>query len=201
MKIFKNILFWLWSCTYGCVMTLFGALMALGCLITGHRPHLFNGRVYFMIVNNTWGGLEAGPFFFTDKSPSLRLKQHECGHGIQNLYLGPLFPFIVGIRSAARYWLREFGTYKTRSVYCGIITLIACVLSGGLITLAGFLGILWLYIVVAVIVVYLIWITVWLWLENDKHKDKFPMYDAFFWEGNADRVGAKLFPTDNHLNK
>lgn len=196
MKTFKNILFWVWSCTYGCVMTLVGAIGALMCLITGHKPHLFNGRVYFMIINDYWGGMEAGPFFFTDKRPTLHLKQHECGHGIQNLYLGPLFPFVVGLESVARYWLREFKTHKTRCTYCGVLTLIAAILINGLVTVTVFFPMIWLIIVTAVVSIYLIYLIIWIWIECKKHKEHFPDYDDAFWEGNATRVGAKLFPKD-----
>lgn len=32
---------------------------------------------------------------------------HEWGHGIQNIILGPLMPFLVAIPSCIRYWYRE----------------------------------------------------------------------------------------------
>ena len=197
MKVFKTILFWLWSCTYGCIMTLFGAIVSLGCLITGHKPHIFHGKVYFEIMNDYWGGLEAGPFFFVNKNASLYLKQHESGHGIQNLYLGPLFPFIVGIRSAMRYWLYEFTTHKGRCIYCGILSLIICLINGALLTVSLYFGLWWLYIIAGVVVAYFVWIATWLWVECHKFKTGYPDYDDFFWEGNASRVGAKLYPTDN----
>lgn len=104
MKILKTILFWLISCTWGLPMTLFGAVGALALLITGHRPHRFHHYIYFE-VGESWGGLEAGPFFFTDKNSSYDTRAHEAGHGLQNILLGPLMPFIVSIPSATRYWL------------------------------------------------------------------------------------------------
>ena len=33
---------------------------------------------------------------------------HEYGHGIQNLWWGPLFLFVIAIPSAIRYWWRIF---------------------------------------------------------------------------------------------
>lgn len=49
-----------------------------------------------------------GPFFVTDSTPTLHTKQHESGHGIQNIMFGPLMPFIVSIPSCIRYWYREY---------------------------------------------------------------------------------------------
>ena len=89
-------------------MTLFGAIIALGLLITGHKPKIYKGAVYFEAFGDNWGGFEAGCFFFVDRTPSLSVIKHEWGHGIQNLILGPLTPFVVSIPSCVRYWFREF---------------------------------------------------------------------------------------------
>ncbi len=80
-------------------------------LVTGHKPKRFHSNIYFE-VGTGWGGFKAGGFFFVNKNPSLHLRQHESGHGIQNLMLGVFMPFIVSIPSAIRYWYRE---YLTRS--------------------------------------------------------------------------------------
>lgn len=106
MKIFKVVLFWVASCTWGILMTLFGALVALALLISGHKPKTFHYFIYFE-VGVGWGGFEAGPFFIVNKDAGLTLKQHESGHGLQNIILGPLMPFTVSIPSAVRYWYRE----------------------------------------------------------------------------------------------
>lgn len=42
---------------------------------------------------------------------------HECGHGIQNIIFGPLFPFLVAIPSVIRYWYREVIWRKDRERY------------------------------------------------------------------------------------
>lgn len=106
MKTLKVIGFWLLSWTWGLPMTLFGGLVALGLLITGHKPKRFHHFIYFEVGSN-WGGFEAGCFFFANKNSSLHLKQHESGHGIQNIIFGWLMPFIVSIPSCVRYWYRE----------------------------------------------------------------------------------------------
>ena len=101
MKTFKTIIFWFLSLTWGLPMTLMGAIVAFVLLITGHKPKRFHHSIYFEVGEN-WGGFEAGGFFFTDKTPSLHTKQHESGHGLQNIVLGPLMPFVVSIPSAIR---------------------------------------------------------------------------------------------------
>lgn len=106
MRILKAILFWLLSLTWGLPMTLFGAICALGLLITGHKPQRFHYFIYFE-VGESWGGFEAGGFFFVNKHPTLHIKQHECGHGVQNIILGVFMPFLVSIPSCIRYWYRE----------------------------------------------------------------------------------------------
>lgn len=115
MKTFKTIIFWFLSLTWGLPMTLMGAVVALALLITGHKPKRFHHSIYFEVGEN-WGGFEAGGFFFTDKTPSLHTKQHESGHGLQNIVLGPLMPFVVSIPSAIRYWYRRIKQKRNPSV-------------------------------------------------------------------------------------
>lgn len=99
-------LFYLLSLTWGLPMTMIGAVVAIVLMIMGYKPKKWNYCYYFEVGNN-WGGVELGMFFLTDKSGSLRTRNHEHGHAIQNCYFGPLFPFIVAIPSAVRYWYRE----------------------------------------------------------------------------------------------
>lgn len=50
-----------------------------------------------------------GLMFVRDqKSTQEYLDTHEFGHTFQNCLLGPLFPFVVAIPSATRYWIQEF---------------------------------------------------------------------------------------------
>lgn len=97
-------------------MTLIGALVALGLLITGHKPKLFHYFVYFEVGRN-WGGFEAGCFFFANENVSLHTKQHEAGHGLQNIIFGVFMPFVVSIPSAARYWYREYLVRVKKKLY------------------------------------------------------------------------------------
>ncbi len=106
MRIIKGILFWLTSCTWGVIMTLIGAIVALALLVTGHKPHRFHYFVYFEIGEG-WGGFELGGFFIVSRGVGLSTKQHEAGHGLQNIMLGVFMPFVVSIPSAIRYWVRR----------------------------------------------------------------------------------------------
>ena len=107
----KKILYWIVSLTWGGLMTFIGFIIALVLLATGHKPYKFGYTFYFK-VGKSWGGLELGGLFITDSNPSLHTLCHEHGHGLQNLWWGPLFPFVIGIPSAIRYWYREIKYYR-----------------------------------------------------------------------------------------
>jgi len=87
-------------------MTLFGGLIALGCLIFKLKPKKWDYSIWFELPGN-WGGFEAGIFFFTSLNPNENIKCHEHGHGIQNCYFGIFMPFVISIPSCIRYWYRE----------------------------------------------------------------------------------------------
>lgn len=107
----KCFLFWLASYTWGIIMTLIGTVIAIPLLITGHKPHRFHWFVWFELGHG-WGGFNCGCFFFTSENPTLHTKQHESGHGLQNIMLGVFMPFVVAIPSAIRYWYRRIKTRK-----------------------------------------------------------------------------------------
>ena len=112
----KCFLFWLASWTWGIIMTFIGFVIALALLITGHKPHRFHYFVYFE-VGDCWGGFNCGCFFVTDKSSSINTKQHESGHGLQNIILGVFMPFLVSIPSMIRYWYREYLVHSGKKHY------------------------------------------------------------------------------------
>lgn len=111
----KKILYWIISLTWGGLMTFIGLIIAFVLLLTGHKPYKFGYTFYFK-VGKSWGGLELGGLFITDSNPSLHTLCHEHGHGLQNLWWGPLFPFVIGIPSAIRYWYREIKYYRKGKV-------------------------------------------------------------------------------------
>lgn len=82
-----------------------------------------NGYGFITEVGGNWGGVSLGAFalcgtYYQPTSPHYNCKwyyetrKHEFGHSIQNMFLGPLFPFVVAIPSAIRYWLDYFGKLK-----------------------------------------------------------------------------------------
>lgn len=88
-------------------------LISFICLLPFGKIKHYHGRLGIIIGDN-WGGLSLGCFFFvcnTCKDNDYILS-HECGHGIQNIILGPLFPFLVGIPSAIRYWYQTIRENK-----------------------------------------------------------------------------------------
>ena len=116
MKVLKAIGFWFVQCTWGAVMTVIGAVVALCLLITGHKPKTLGPNIYFEVGQN-WGGVNLGPFFVCASDTYYTTKLHECGHAVQNMIFGPLFPFLIAIPSALRYWLRKNPTHLKKSLF------------------------------------------------------------------------------------
>ena len=101
------------SFTWGIVMTTIGGIVALILLICGKKPKRHGGSIFF-VVGKDWGGVDLGRVFVCSKDSEDcdELKNHEFGHSFQNAWWGPLFPFVVAIPSAIRYWYRELKYYK-----------------------------------------------------------------------------------------
>lgn len=108
--IFKRTLFYILSCTWGAIMTAIGLVALLVTLPFG-KFGIYHGRIYKRIGKN-WGGVELGCFFLCDENAGEHTLAHEAGHGLQNCIWGPLFPFVIAIPSAVRYWYREY-IYRT----------------------------------------------------------------------------------------
>ena len=105
--IIKRTLFYCLSFTWGIIMSLIGLITVTSIgLFKGF--HIYHGRLFTSIGKN-WGGVSFGCFFICSEDciNSEHLKAHECGHGLQNIVFGPLFPFVVAIPSMIRYWYRE----------------------------------------------------------------------------------------------
>lgn len=107
--IFKRVLFYIASFTWGIVMSLIGGIVMI---LPFGKLHTFHGRIY-KTYKKGWGGLELGCFFIcAEDCQSDTLRGHECGHGIQNIIWGPLFPFVIAIPSAIRYWYIQLKYYR-----------------------------------------------------------------------------------------
>lgn len=82
------------------------------------KVYCFHGRLYGVFGKN-WGGVNFGCFFLCcqESINDEHLRAHECGHGIQNIILGPFMPLIISIPSAIRYWYRETIWHKNPDKY------------------------------------------------------------------------------------
>lgn len=196
MKKIQTILYWLISCTWGIVMTLFGAIVGVFSLIRGHKPCRYKQAIYFQDFGKNWGGFEAGAFFFTDENTTSRLCAHEWGHSLQNLVLGPFMPLIVSIPSCIRYWLREQRTIKNKYKFA-IILIVSLLLVPTILLLLGYLlnHNQVILIVGYSLLTYIALVGYWLiFVETPKYKEgKGPAYDDIWFEGLATRLGEKYY--------
>jgi hypothetical protein len=98
------------SWTWGILLNIVGAVVALVLIVGGKRPKKWGYCYYFEVGGEYWGGTELGMFFLVNKNPSEDIRNHELGHGLQNCKWGPLMPFVICIPSFLRYWYREIRT-------------------------------------------------------------------------------------------
>lgn len=91
--------------TWGLWMSLIGLIVSLCLLIGAQKPCGIFGLWKFEIKER-WGGCSLGCMYIRDTTSVESVDRHEIGHTYQNCILGPLFPFIVAIPSAIRYWDR-----------------------------------------------------------------------------------------------
>lgn len=189
----KKALYWILSCTWGIVMTLVGAIISLVLICIGKKPKKFGWDIYFAVGKN-WGGLELGPFFLVDEDEDFETLCHEHGHGFQNIIMGPFFPLVVGLRSGARYWLREMKTWWSKVTYCAILALIVFTIVGTVIFCGIYFCIIPILIVSAILFAYFGWFFMWLvFIELPNYKEQpFPKYDDFWVEGQATEWGTKF---------
>lgn len=119
-KVLLGILYWIDQLTWGLLMTFIGAITTLFCILFLKGKVHRNGYSIITEVGDNWGGLSLGAFSFCggytttciDEDWFQQTRKHEFGHSLQNLYLGPLFSFIVSIPSAIRYHLDMKGKLK-----------------------------------------------------------------------------------------
>ena len=115
MKVLKGIGYWILQLTWGILMTLIGFIVTMFSLIFLKGKIHRNGYGFITEVKGNWGGVSLGAFALCgsynqkdgpcyDPDWYEHTRRHEFGHSIQNLFMGPFFPFIVAIPSAIRYW-------------------------------------------------------------------------------------------------
>lgn len=197
-RILRTAGYWIVSLTWGSIMTLLGAVIALALLLTGHRPGRLGPNVYFE-VGRGWGGMEYGAFFFVERNAARETILHEAGHGIQNLLLGPLMPFVVCIPSALRYWMRRCSTFRGKKIFSGVLCTVVAAVGGALcgaavgISGSGAFGFL-----LGVGIFFLLYgaaLAAWMFgAELPKYREgSYVPYDAIWFEGSATRLGVKYY--------
>ena len=194
-KILSYIVYWFIQCTWGCIMTLIGAIVTLSLMIFAKKKPQTVGPVVYTVVGKGWGGVELGGFFLCSEGSGPHTKCHEAGHSLQNMIWGPLMPFVVCIPSATRYWLREFETHLGKSLFNLFYLLAAVILTTGLACITGaWLHIKWLTILIEVIRLYFLCVSIWMSsTEIPKYDRGYVDYDSIWFEGQATRWGEKVF--------
>ncbi len=107
----KTVLYWIISLTWGGIMTFIGLFAMLVLLLLGYRPKRHGHGIYFEL-GHRWGGISFGPVFIVNEGATTNIKNHEYGHGFQNLCWGILFPIVIAIPSLTRYFYRIYRQKK-----------------------------------------------------------------------------------------
>ena len=195
MKVLKTIGFWVLQCTWGAVMTVLGAIATLVLILFGKKPQHI-GPVVYIRVGTGWGGVNLGGFFICSETADEDTLLHECGHAIQNMIFGPLFPFVIGIPSFIRCWIRVFCSHLGKSLFNLFFLLSAlffttlCAVMFGPI-LDGYKA---LTIIAEVLRLYFLGISIWLSaIEIPKYDKGKVLYDDIWFEGQATELGIKIF--------
>ena len=111
----KRPIYYILTYTWGILGAIFGWLAYV--LISAFASKQVRGSYYdyrYIQFGDNWGGLNGGPVFFVafgmGDEWTEHTKHHEIGHSFQNAVFGPLYPFLVMIPSAIRYWVFNYRT-------------------------------------------------------------------------------------------
>lgn len=109
VRIIKNkVLFYVIQFTWGLPMNFAGSLVSLFFILRKKNPKRYGWYIDFELNINF--GLNLGVFIFTPYYSNESFKNHECGHGLQNIWLGIFMPMVVAIPSALRFHKRRIFT-------------------------------------------------------------------------------------------
>lgn len=110
-KLFKSV-YYVLNWTWGILMNIIGAVGVAFFKARGYEVKRHGGSYYVLCGGTGWGGVSFGMFFFYQENVTEYGKNHEYGHSLQNCLWGPLFPFVISIPSAVRYWNRRMKQEK-----------------------------------------------------------------------------------------
>lgn len=112
--------FYILNLTWGLIMTLVGAIAALGLLFKGYRPSRHGGCLCFTVKpKKTWSGVSLGLVMIVTENATEATKNHELGHAIQNAVYGPGH-VLISIASGVRCWYRSTKDPKALPPYDSI---------------------------------------------------------------------------------
>ena len=193
MKKLKTFVFYLLSFTNGLLMSSIGMVVSIVLILTGNKPKFFHNRIYFEVGYN-WGGVNLGFVFLVNKYSLEETKQHECGHGIQNMVLGVLMPFVVSIPSAVRYWIFEFAEKGKLFEYeLGLLSIEMVLIIVSIIIL-HYLYIIAFSMIVSLAIYWCVICTWVIFVEGKKYNKKpYPYYESIWFEKQATMLGKKYF--------
>lgn len=124
MKLLIKLLYVLIQMTWGLIQNIVGII---GYLIFSNCIHYTYKESVVTIVPGKWGGVSLGMFIFIsdgvtkEDAPNSRVVNHEYGHTLQSLMLGPLFFIIIGIPSGIWYQMDKYRSKHNLdyySLYC-----------------------------------------------------------------------------------
>ena len=107
-------IFMLLQSTWGLPQTLVGLIVFLANI---REPHELHRCAVHTVWRERLSGVSLGLFIFTGEDCTRDTKDHEFGHCIQSLILGPLYLPLIGIPSF--FWNRRWRRNLRRSGYAG----------------------------------------------------------------------------------
>lgn len=188
----KAFLYWLASLTWGGIMTWIGIVIAIILspiwIIKKRKPQIFGHNIYFEIGKG-WGGVNFGAICFVSVGSSNRTKCHEHGHGLQNICWGVLFPFVIALPSAYRYWMRDF---KNKDLFAFLVWGAVILTNIAICVVVGVTGWKWLLYICLGLAIYVTALTVWAFLvEIPRYSKNNVPYDSIWFEGQATKWGTE----------
>ncbi len=107
----KNVLIhWIWCQPQTFIGFIFKLFLKKYTVDTNLKtvPIIFHGK--------RWS-LSLGSYLFVTDSSKERIVNHEYGHYLQNLKLGPLYLLVVGLPSICWYWLSRKNSYIKKTYF------------------------------------------------------------------------------------
>lgn len=97
----NKILYYILNFTWGIIQNIVG-FVTLIVLSIRHKQdisHYFYKGALITNVGHYWGGISLGMFVFVAHDEPQMTVQHEWGHTIQSIILGPLYLLVIGLPS------------------------------------------------------------------------------------------------------